>query len=126
MQAYLLVGAGGAIGAMTRYGLSVAIGRWMPTAFPLPILAINLLGSLAMGLLVGALARFTPSWQGDARLFLAVGVLGGFTTFSSFSLDAVSLIERGEIVQAAAYVGLSVLLAIVALFGGLAVMRITA
>jgi CrcB protein len=123
MNAFVLVGLGGAIGAMARYGAGVLVGRLWFNPFPLATLGVNMLGSLAMGLLVGALARYTPGWQAEARLFLAVGVLGGFTTFSSFSLDTIALLERGEPVQAAAYVALSVMVSIAALAFGLWAMR---
>lgn len=123
MGPYLLVGIGGALGSMARYGGGVLVGRLWPMAFPLATLLINIIGSLAMGLFIGFLARTTPSWQADARLFVAVGVFGGFTTFSSFSLDTIVLIERGEIGQAVLYVLISVLVAVAALYGGLVVMR---
>ncbi len=92
-------------------------------SFPLATLLVNLLGSLAMGVFIGLLARLLPVWQHEARLFVAVGVLGGFTTFSSFSLDAIVLIERGELLQAGAYVLLSVVLCLVGLYLGLLVSR---
>lgn len=122
MQAFLLVGLGGGIGAMGRYGVGLLASRAM-SGFPLGTLIVNVLGSLGMGLLIGLLARFTPDWQADARLFAAIGLLGGFTTFSSFSLDVVALVERGQSVQALGYVLLSVVLSIVAVFVGLAVTR---
>ena len=123
MQAVLLVGAGGAIGAMGRYGVGVAAGRVLPLSFPYGTLLVNVAGSLLMGVLVGLLARFTPDWQNEARLFLAVGVLGGFTTFSSFSLDTIVLVERGALLQAAFYVAASVILSILALYCGLLITR---
>jgi len=123
MGPYLLVGIGGALGSMARYGGGVLVGRVWPSAFPLATMLINISGSLAMGLFIGFLARTTPSWQADARLFVAVGVFGGFTTFSSFSLDTIALIERGEVGQAVLYVLVSVLVAVAALYGGLVVMR---
>lgn len=123
MYPYLLVGIGGALGSIARYGTGVVVGRVWNSAFPLATLLINIAGSLVMGLLIGWLARATPAWQADARLFVAVGVLGGFTTFSAFSLDTIVLIERGEIAQALLYVGLSVSAAIVALYVGLVLMR---
>jgi len=126
MQAYLLVGTGGAIGAMGRYGFSVLVGHFWRTSFPLATLMINVLGSLAMGLLVGYLARTLPPLQNELRLFVAVGVLGGFTTFSAFSLDAITLIERGQWGHAIVYALLSVITSITALFLGLLVMRLTA
>jgi CrcB protein len=123
MHAVLLVGAGGAIGAMGRYGVGVATGRVLPLSFPYGTLLVNVAGSLLMGVLVGLLARFTPDWQNEARLFLAVGVLGGFTTFSSFSLDTIVLVERGALLQAAFYVAASVILSILALYCGLLITR---
>jgi CrcB protein len=123
MQAFLLVGAGGAIGAMARYGVSFIAGRLSPSAFPLATLLVNIAGALAMGLLIGWLARVLPPWQHEARLFVAVGVLGGFTTFSAFSLDTITLIERGAVAQAALYVLLSVALSVLGLYLGLLITR---
>jgi len=122
MNAYLLVGIGGALGSVARYGSGVLVGKAWTSSFPLATLLINIIGSLAMGLLVGYLARTTPAWQADARLFVAVGVLGGFTTFSAFSLDTIAMIERGEIGLALLYVLLSVVVAIAALYAGLVLM----
>ena len=123
MNAYLLVGIGGALGSIARYGSGVVVGKVWASSFPLATLLINIAGSLAMGLFIGYLARTTPAWQADARLFVAVGIFGGFTTFSSFSLDAIALIERGEVGQAALYVLVSVVVAIAALYAGLLLMR---
>jgi CrcB protein len=123
MYPILLVGAGGAIGSIVRYLSGVAVGRVWASAFPLATMLINISGSLIMGLFIGWLARTTPAWQADARLFFAVGVLGGFTTLSSFSLDTVVLLERGEFGQAVLYVLGSVVVSIAALFVGLLVMR---
>jgi fluoride exporter len=123
MYPYLLVAIGGALGSMARYGTGVLVGRAWSSSFPLATLLINIVGSLGMGLFVGYLARATPDWQADARLFVAVGIFGGFTTFSAFSLDAIALIERGEVAQALLYVGLSVIVAIGALYVGLVMMR---
>ncbi len=119
MQAYLLVGVGGALGAMARYGAS----SLFPPTFPWATLAINIAGSFLMGVLAAALAKFLPGWQAEARLFVGVGILGGFTTFSAFSLDAVALFERGAIWQAALYVAASVILAILGLVAGLSLVR---
>jgi len=123
MQSFLLVGAGGALGAMCRYGASVLVGRFWTAAFPLATLLINIAGSTLMGVLVGLLARYTPAWSAEIRLFLALGVLGGFTTFSSFSLDTIKLFERGEWPGAAAYVLLSVVLCLLGLYLGLLATR---
>ena len=124
MNAFLLVGLGGAIGSIARYGSGVLVGRVWSSSFPLATMLVNIAGSLIMGLFIGWLARSTPAWQADARLFFAVGVLGGFTTLSSFSLDTVVLLERGEIGQAALYLAVSVAVSIAALFAGLWVMRL--
>lgn len=123
MNAFLLVGAGGALGAMVRYGFGVIVARSGTLGFPYATLGGNILGSLAMGVLIGALAKFSPGGQNEIRLFLAVGLLGGFTTFSAFSLDAITLIERGEMMQAGLYVLLSVVVSIIAVFVGLFIMR---
>lgn len=123
MQSYFLVGLGGAIGAMGRYGFGVMVGRLHAGSFPFATLGVNVIGSLAMGLLIGLLAKFTPAWQGDIRLFVAVGMFGGFTTFSSFSLDAVTLIERGQVSLAVLYALASVVVSVMALFGGLLIVR---
>ncbi len=117
-----LVMIGGALGAGARY----LVGRWLLAmlgpGYPWGTLAVNLFGGLAMGLLVGAMARLSAG-EG-VRLFLAVGVLGGFTTFSAFSLEVVAMIERGAAVAALGYALVSVIGAVVALFAGLAVARV--
>lgn len=119
---YLLVGAGGAIGAMLRYFVSTQI----PAAFPYATIIINITGSLAMGLLIGILARTLPPMEDEIRLFVAVGILGGFTTFSAFSLDAVTLWERGDATGAGLYVTISVVVSILALVAGLTLTRVGA
>ncbi|SEQ42646.1 camphor resistance protein CrcB [Devosia sp. YR412] len=123
MHPFLLVGLGGALGSMARYGTSLMVARFWPTSFPLGTLLINIIGSAAMGLFIGLMARFLPTWQEDARLFVAVGILGGFTTFSAFSLDTIVLIERGEWLLAGTYVLLSVVLCLIGLYLGLLVTR---
>lgn len=123
MYPYLLVALGGAIGSMGRYGTGVLVGKFWDSSFPLATMLINIAGSLFMGLFIGFLVRTTPAWQSDARLFVAVGVLGGFTTFSSFSLDTISMVERGQLAQAVLYVMVSLFVGLLALYGGLVVMR---
>jgi fluoride exporter len=123
MYPYLLVAIGGALGSMARYGGGVLVGRFWDATFPLGTMLINIIGSLAMGLFIGLLVRTTPAWQADGRLFVAVGILGGFTTFSSFSLDTIAMIERGDVGPALLYVLVSVILGVAALYGGLVVMR---
>ncbi len=123
MQAYLLVGLGGAFGAMSRYGLGLFVGRFHNGPFPLATFGVNVIGSLIMGLLIGYLAKATPALQPEIRLLVAVGALGGFTTFSSFSLDVVTLIERGNLAVAALYAIASLIIGVLALFLGLWIAR---
>ncbi|TDH36144.1 fluoride efflux transporter CrcB [Pseudohoeflea suaedae] len=122
MYSYLLIFAGGGLGAVCRFAATSLVGRSLGTKFPWGTLFVNVAGSLLMGLVIAWLARRS---SGDAglRLLLATGFLGGFTTFSAFSLDAVSLYERGAISAAAGYIAASVAVSILALFAGLMVGR---
>lgn len=119
---YLIVFLGGGIGAALRHGVNLTAARALGTAFPYGTFAVNVIGSLAMGLLAAYFA-----FKGDAtqhwRLFFTTGILGGFTTFSAFSLDVVLLYERGETAIAALYVVASVAISIAGLFAGLALVR---
>ncbi|MBX7249592.1 MAG: fluoride efflux transporter CrcB [Caulobacteraceae bacterium] len=119
MMNWLWVAMGGAAGAVARYGLGTATGRWLGHGWPWGTLAANVLGGILMGLLTGWLALRGGLEQERWRLLLGVGALGGFTTFSAFSLETVLMIERREWASAAAYVSLSVVLAIAALVAGL-------
>ncbi|HEX7876414.1 MAG TPA: fluoride efflux transporter CrcB [Sphingobium sp.] len=124
MNNILLVMGGGAIGALARYQLGRFAGHVMPGAlWPWGTFAANVLGGFAMGLLAGWLARFSTGSGEPVRLLLAVGVLGGFTTFSSFSLEMVLMIERGQLGMAMGYAVFSVIAAVGALVGGLSLMR---
>jgi CrcB protein len=119
---YLIVFLGGGLGAAARHGINMSAARLIGTGFPYGTLFINVVGSLAMGLIAEyfALKGHLPQhW----RLFLTTGILGGFTTFSAFSLEAALLYERGQIAGAAIYVVASVVLAIAGLFAGLAIVR---
>src|SRR5471032_2618279 len=119
---YLIVFLGGGIGAAMRHGINLAVARTLGTAFPYGTLLINISGSFVMGLVAAYFA-----FKGDAtqhwRLFLTTGILGGYTTFSAFSLDAALLYERGELGFAALYVLGSVVFSIAGLFAGLALVR---
>ena len=121
-----LVALGGGLGAWLRFVTGAAWTRAIEpaaaTAFPLATLSVNVIGSLSMGLLAGWLARHGTAGE-PWRLLLGVGVLGGFTTFSAFSLEFALLVERGEIGVATAYVALSLVAGFAALFAGLFVMR---
>jgi CrcB protein len=119
---FLIVFLGGGLGAALRHGANIVAARMLGTAFPYGTLIINVLGSLAMGLIAEyfALKAGLPQrW----RLFLTTGILGGFTTFSAFSLEAALLYERGQFAGSAIYVIASVALAIGALFAGMAIVR---
>jgi CrcB protein len=119
---YLLVFVGGGIGSTLRHIVNVVCPRFLGTNFPYHTFIINISGSTIMGLIAGYLAfkgEASQSW----RLFLMTGILGGYTTFSAFSLDAALLYERGEIGLAALYVAGSVVLSIAGLFAGLALVR---
>jgi CrcB protein len=119
---YVLVFIGGGLGSTLRYIINIVSPRLLGTAFPYHTFIINITGSIIMGLIAGYLA-----FKGDAsqawRLFLMTGVLGGYTTFSAFSLDAVLLYERGAIGLALFYVLGSVVFSIAGLFTGLALVR---
>ena len=119
---YLLVFVGGGLGATLRHSINVFCARVFGTAFPYHTFIINITGSIVMGLIAGYLA-----FKGEAsqpwRLFVMTGVLGGYTTFSAFSLDTALLYERGEIGLALFYVLGSVVLSIAGLFAGLALVR---
>jgi CrcB protein len=126
-SASFYVAAGGALGSWLRYLVgrtwTLAIGPVAASAFPWATLTVNVAGSFAMGILAGWLARFGAHGEGW-RLLLGVGVLGGFTTFSAFSLEFALLVERGTPGTAAAYVALSLAASFTGLFGGLYAMRV--
>ena len=122
--AALLVFLGGGSGALLRHLVNITVTRTMGTGLPWGIFAINVTGSLCMGLVAGWLAaKAGAAWNPQARLFLTTGILGGYTTFSAFSLDAVTLWERGESGMALLYVTASVALSILGLFAGLTLVR---
>ena len=125
--AALHVFVGGGFGAVLRWQLGRAMTQWlgpqMITAFPFATLAANAAGSLLMGLLAGVLARYGSGESEQLRLLLGVGLLGGFTTFSAFSLEMVLLLERGQYLFALLYAVLSLALGITGLMTGLGLMR---
>jgi CrcB protein len=119
----LLVALGGAIGSSARYLIGVQATRLLGAGWPYGTLGVNIVGGFAMGLLAGWLAQRGGLDQERWRVLLGVGVLGGFTTFSAFSLETALMIERRDYGSAAGYVALSVLLSIGALFAGLMMSR---
>ncbi|GGD98908.1 putative fluoride ion transporter CrcB [Tsuneonella deserti] len=129
IAASAMVFAGGGAGAVLRYQVGRSMTGWLGPAvvtnFPWATLTVNVLGSLAMGLLAGWLARHGNAGE-QWRLLIGIGLLGGFTTFSSFSLELMLLIERGQGGAAFAYAAISILAGLIGLYIGLIAMRIAA
>lgn len=118
----IAVASGGAVGAVCRYLVGIAATKTLGADFPYGTLIVNVLGSFAMGVLIeSTVLRWSVSME--MRGFAAIGVLGAFTTFSTFSLDTVFLYERGKLMLSAVYVATSVIGCIAALFAGLALVR---
>jgi CrcB protein len=125
MQAALIVFAGGGLGAVIRHLVNQGVTPLLGSEFPWGVMLINISGSFIMGLAAAFFAfKADASWSQPIRLFLTTGVLGGYTTFSAFSLDVVLLWERGEPLQAMVYVLGSVVLSVLGLFAGLALVRV--
>jgi CrcB protein len=118
----LAVAAGGSLGSVARYLVGIGFGRLLGPNFPWGTLFINITGSLLIGILAGL---FAIRWNlpQAVRIFLIVGICGGYTTFSTFSLDSFYLIERGEVAAAGAYMIASVMLSVGALIAGLQIIR---
>ncbi|MTV18745.1 fluoride efflux transporter CrcB [Bradyrhizobium elkanii] len=116
------VAIGGSLGSVARYLVAIGAGRLVGTEFPWGTVVINIVGSFLIGVFAES---FALSWNAGqvTRVFLTVGICGGFTTFSTFSLDAIVLIQRGELWAAGAYIAASVALSILSLFGGLLLVR---
>jgi CrcB protein len=123
MEKFFLVFLGGGVGAMARYGVGLGLGRAGLTGWPYATFGVNVLGGLLMGVLVGVLAHRGGEGAETWRLALGVGALGGFTTFSAFSLETALMIERRELINAGAYALLSVVLCVAAVFVGLMLTR---
>jgi fluoride exporter len=122
LNAYLIVGSGAFLGGALRHGVNQAMQRLVGPGLPMGTLTVNVVGCFAMGLVVSYFA-FRGEAPQSLRLFLATGVLGGFTTFSAFSLDFALLLERGQVGLALAYAAASVVGSIVAIFAGIWLMR---
>ena len=119
---YFIVFAGAGIGGALRHGVNVLVARLWSIDFPFGTLSINIIGSLLMGFIVGYLAHIGAA-PPQVRLFLTTGVVGGFTTFSAFSLETVMLYERGQWALAVVYVVSSIVLSVGALVAGLLLIR---
>lgn len=122
MKLVLAIAAGGAIGALGRYFVGYYALRLLGSSFPFGTLIVNIFGSFLVGVLI-ALISLRGVVNEELRVFLTVGVLGGFTTFSAFSHDFYYLIERGDILIAGGYVVLTVSLALMAVFAGINFIR---
>ena len=123
MKLILAIAVGGAFGAVARHYVALQVSMWFGRDFPWGTLAVNILGSFILGLLIEAMALvWSPSQE--VRALLTVGMLGAFTTFSTFSLDTVLLVERGDTATAAGYIAMSLLFSVGALFLGLRLARL--
>ena len=123
MKEILLVFCGGGVGSVARYLVNLNITRMLGWTFPFGVMFINISGSFLMGLVAGYFLGRTDALSQDMRLLLATGILGGYTTFSAYSLDAANLMQRGEVGLAGTYIAGSVVLSISGLFCGLWAMR---
>ena len=123
MKTLLAVALGGALGSLGRYGFGIVATKWLGTGFPWGTLGVNVIGGFVMGVVVG-LGALKFNLDPTLRAFLTVGILGGFTTFSAFSLDAALMLEKHQNLAAAIYILSSVCLSIGALFAGLRLVRI--
>ncbi|MGP1275933.1 MAG: fluoride efflux transporter CrcB [Caulobacterales bacterium] len=123
MQHLFLIAAGGALGAVSRHAVNQACLRYIGPEYPWGILAVNVAGSFALGLLVGWLAHAGRPDATEMRMALGVGFLGAFTTMSAFALDIVLMLERRELVTALVYGGGTVMASILAVMAGLFLMR---
>lgn len=123
----IVIGLGCAIGGMSRYGLSEGLHHWLGRSFPWGTLCVNLLGSLLMGIGFIILVErplFNVGLSQHLRLFLLVGLLGGFTTFSTFSIDTIHLLENGHLLISSLYIIISVILCVLAAYTGLTLTRL--
>ncbi len=123
IRAAFLIFVGGGLGSLLRFVVSRATRLWLPAEFPWGTLAVNVLGGLAVGAIAGWLLSRSAGGSDAVSLFLITGLLGGFTTFSAFSLDAVLLWQRGATGAALVYVTASVLLSLAATIAGLIAVR---
>ena len=123
MNGFLAVAAGGALGAAMRHGVGLMAVRHLPPGWPHGTFAVNIIGSFAMGFLISWLAFRGQGGPQELRLFLATGLLGGFTTFSAFSLEVANFVRSGDLTKAAIYAALSVTLGLLALFVGMWIAR---
>ena len=122
MQQVLLVGVGGFIGAVSRYLIQTQLSHRFPGEFPWGTFVVNIVGCLIIGIIYG-LAERHKLMTHDMRLFLAVGFCGSFTTFSAFSVENLNMFQVGNYITAGAYISLSIILGLAAVFGGILIAR---
>lgn len=126
MLSLMYVAFGGAVGAMARYLMTEAVAKLNATSFPFGTLSVNVLGGFLMGLWVAVFALWLDGKPKDLHLLVAIGALGGFTTFSAFSMDLFLLLERGLLTQAMLYIVGSVVLSVTALLAGMWIVKLAA
>ncbi|MFA6058993.1 MAG: fluoride efflux transporter CrcB [Taibaiella sp.] len=118
MKTILLIGSGGFLGSVARYGLQHLMHKVIPAAFPFGTLLVNIIGCFAIGLIYGSLGK--SNWlTEDWKLFLAIGICGGFTTFSSFSHENIKLLQDGQAFQALLYIAASVIIGLTMTYVGI-------
>lgn len=122
MNHIALVAIGGALGSTARYFTGLVTLRWFGPGFPWGTLAVNIVGSLAIGIFAELIARRFDS-SPELRLFIVTGILGGFTTFSAFSLEVSAMLERSDYISAGGYILASLAISVAAVFAGLALVR---
>jgi len=122
MRMLVLIGVGSFIGGSLRYLMTLAIQSRFLTTFPLGTLTVNILGSFAIGIVFGISEKMnlSPEW----RLFLATGILGGFTTFSAFSFETLAMFRDGQLIYGLAYIGLSILFGLLAVYLGITLLKL--
>ena len=123
IQHLIFAAVGGAIGSALRFSVGAAMLRFMGPGWPWGTYTVNIVGSLLMGLVIGWFAHKSATGAGGAQIFLATGILGGFTTFSAFSLETARMVESKAYTQAALYAGSSVILGVLMVFAGLFIIR---
>ncbi len=126
MLSLAYVAVGGAFGSMSRYMLMVSVSRYLSPSFPYGTFAANVLGSFLLGVVIAIIATMPPARARDLQLLLAVGFLGGFTTFSTFTMDAFMLMEKGLLVETILYVLGSFIVSLLAFIAGMYLIRLVA
>jgi CrcB protein len=126
MLSLAYVAVGGALGSMCRYMLMTGVTRYLSPSFPYGTFAANVLGSFLLGVLIAVIATMAPARARDLHLLLAVGFLGGFTTFSAFTMDAFMLMEKGLLMESILYVFGSFVVSLLAFIAGMYIIRMMA